>query len=62
MHLKYENPITWMYALFPIILLVLLITGIFIDNPLRINPKPDAAHASEVIEAHAEAHNEAGHH
>ena len=41
MHLKYENPITWMYALFPIFLLLLLIGGLFIDNPYRIYLKPD---------------------
>ena len=35
MHLKYENPITWLYAFFPIFLLFILIGGVFIDNPLR---------------------------
>lgn len=35
MHLKYENPLTWLYAFFPIFLLFLLIGGVFIDNPLR---------------------------
>lgn len=35
MHLKYENPLTWMYVLFPIFLLFILIGGVFIDNPLR---------------------------
>jgi len=38
MHLKYENPITWLYAIFPLILLVLLIGGVFIDGPLRMMP------------------------
>lgn len=35
MHLKYENPITWMYVLFPIFLLFMLLGGVFIDNPYR---------------------------
>lgn len=35
MHLKYENPITKVYAFFPIFLLALLICGVFIDNPFR---------------------------
>lgn len=35
MHLKYENPITWLYAIFPLILLAALIGALFIDNPLR---------------------------
>lgn len=35
MHLKYENPITWLYAFFPVFLLALLIGGVFIDAPLR---------------------------
>jgi cytochrome c oxidase subunit 4 len=38
MHLKYEKPLTWMFALFPIILLALLIGGVFLDNPLRSDP------------------------
>jgi len=38
MHLKYENPVTWLYALFPILLLALLIGGVFLDNPLRYVP------------------------
>ena len=35
MHLKYENPLTWLYAFFPIFLLFLLIGGLFLDNPFR---------------------------
>jgi cytochrome c oxidase subunit 4 len=35
MHLKYENPLTWTYALFPLILLVFLMGGVFMDNPTR---------------------------
>ena len=38
MHLKYENPVTWMYVLFPIFLLFIMMAGIFIDNPLRELP------------------------
>jgi cytochrome c oxidase subunit 4 len=39
MHLKYEHPLTWLYAAFPIILLAIMIGGIFIDNPLRRDGK-----------------------
>lgn len=38
MHLKYENPITWMYVFFPIFLLFIMMAGIFIDNPMRTLP------------------------
>lgn len=40
MHLKYENPITWLYAMFPIVLLATLIGGVFMDNPFRSRPQP----------------------
>ena len=36
MHLKYENKFVKIYAVFPFILLALLMGGIFIDNPFRI--------------------------
>jgi cytochrome c oxidase subunit 4 len=39
MHLKYEKPTTWLYAVFPLILLALLLGGVFIDNPFRSDPK-----------------------
>lgn len=38
MHLKYEKPVTWLFAAFPIILLGLLLAGVFIDNPFRDDP------------------------
>ena len=37
MHLKYEHPLTWLYAIFPMVLLFFLIGGLFIDNPFRID-------------------------
>lgn len=36
MHLKYEDPLTWLYVFFPLFLLALMIGLIFIDNPFRI--------------------------
>ena len=36
MHLKYEDPVTWLYVFFPLFLLALMIGLIFIDNPFRI--------------------------
>ncbi len=35
MHLKYEDPLTWVYVLFPLFLLALLIGGVFLDAPFR---------------------------
>ncbi|MBX7137989.1 MAG: cytochrome C oxidase subunit IV family protein [Oligoflexia bacterium] len=45
MHLKYENPLTWVYAFFPILLLATLLGGVFIDNPMRHAPAPLSAPA-----------------
>lgn len=45
MHLKYENPLIWIYVAFPIILLAIMIGGIFLDNPTRIDPKIYHEHA-----------------
>ena len=39
MHLKYENPATWLYAFFPILLIGFFLGGIFIDNPFRIDAR-----------------------
>ena len=40
MHLKFENPLTWVYAAVPLALLVLMMAGIFIDNPMRMKVEP----------------------
>jgi cytochrome c oxidase subunit IV len=40
MHLKYENPLTWLYAIFPMVLLALLIGGVYLDAPTRYVPEP----------------------
>ena len=39
MHLKFESPFTWLYAGLPLFFLLILIGGIFIDNPYRDSPK-----------------------
>lgn len=39
MHLKYENPVIWIYVAFPIVLLGIMIGGIFLDNPHRNDHK-----------------------
>jgi cytochrome c oxidase subunit 4 len=39
MHLKYEHPVTWLYAFFPILLLGFFLTGVFLDNPFRQDGK-----------------------
>lgn len=43
MHLKYENPLIYMYITIPLLLLALLLGGVFIDQPLRIPAKAVAA-------------------
>jgi len=39
MHLKYENPITWLYVAFPILLIFIMLGGVFLDNPNRGDTK-----------------------
>jgi len=39
MHLKHENPLTWLYAMFPIVLLFLLIGLLFLDESYRTTPE-----------------------
>ncbi len=61
MHLKYENPLTWLYAIFPIVLLFFLIGGVFLDNPFRIDGR--GAVAKPVVGAAVEPTNhEKAHH
>lgn len=38
MHLRYENPLTWAYVAFPLILLAILLGSIFTDTPYRFEP------------------------
>jgi cytochrome c oxidase subunit IV len=40
MHLKYEHKIVWLYALIPVVLLVIMLIGVFIDAPLRTETFP----------------------
>lgn len=40
MHLKYENKVTWLYVIFPIMLLFIMIGGVFSDNPFRVHSPP----------------------
>jgi len=44
MHLKFEDAITWIYAIFPVGLLIILMAGIFVDNPLRGDTKAAEVH------------------
>jgi len=53
MHLKFEKPTTWLYALFPMVLLVIMIGGVFIDNPLRTHVEPIKVKSEKVTEAPA---------
>jgi cytochrome c oxidase subunit 4 len=47
MHLKYENPLVWLYVVFPIVLLGTMLFGVFIDQPLRI-PANEGAQVESV--------------
>ncbi len=38
MHLSHEDKVTWLYAIFPLILMGVLIGLVFLDNPYRVNP------------------------
>ena len=38
MHLRYENPLVWMYVIIPFVLLFIMIGGLFLDNPTRTVP------------------------
>jgi len=44
MHLKFEDVITWIYAIFPVGLLIIMMAGIFVDNPLRDKIQPAEVH------------------
>lgn len=59
MHLKYENPITWLYCGFPIFLLALMIGLIFLDNPFRELPEHGTFIEKRLIAAEAAQKKEA---
>jgi len=61
MHLKFENPLTWGYAFFPIFLLLLLLAGVFIDNPFRSYPQI-MEKSSQIHAPVTSTHPVAGHH
>jgi cytochrome c oxidase subunit 4 len=69
MHLKFEDTITRFFAIVPIILLAIMIAGVFIDNPLRVDPRAPELIAQEKIKKHKELeelkameHGDGGHH
>jgi len=60
MHLRYENPLIWMFVIIPFVLLFVMIGGLFLDNPTRTVPGKDSylvsadkAPADKKEEAHA---------
>ena len=57
MHLKYENPLTWLYAMFPIGLLSLLIGLVFLDNPFRNHPQPVVPPAAPIVHSAPAVHH-----
>ena len=58
MHLKYENPVLWVYVAFPLVLLVIMIAGIFIDNPYRNDPH--IYHEAPAKVQNEKVHNDSG--
>lgn len=40
MHLKYENPLIWLFVIMPLILLGILLAGVFADSPTRAVVEP----------------------
>ncbi len=56
MHLKYENPVIWLYVIFPIVLLGIMIGGIFLDNPNRDDPKIYSSVTHSAAESPAKTH------
>ncbi|MCB0332454.1 MAG: cytochrome C oxidase subunit IV family protein [Bdellovibrionales bacterium] len=54
MHLKTERVDTWIYVIFPLILLVLMMGGVFIDNPFRTGTgQPDPNAQAVAVETHS---------
>jgi cytochrome c oxidase subunit 4 len=49
MHLKYEHPLTWLYAAFPMLLLAILVGSLFIDNPYRVSQVGEHSPADQVV-------------
>ena len=65
MHLKYENPVTWLYVFFPLFLLALMIGLIFLDNPLRDEPQMGTFIEKQIGATEMKAvdsHDDGGHH
>lgn len=44
MHLKYEDKTTWIFVIFPIVLVFIMIAGVYSDNPLRVHTEPIQIH------------------
>ena len=40
MHMKYESKTTWIFVAFPIALVIIMIAGVYSDNPLRVHTEP----------------------
>lgn len=59
MHGKYENKIILTYMIIPFVLLIVMILGIFTDDPFRSHPLPFGAEANQ---AAAPAAPKAAHH
>jgi cytochrome c oxidase subunit 4 len=54
MHLKFEDTMTRFYAVVPILLLAIMIGGVFIDNPFRVDPRAPEVITQEKAKQHKE--------
>jgi cytochrome c oxidase subunit 4 len=61
MHGAYENKIIWTYVIIPFILLAIMISGVFTDDPFRAKPQPLKS-GGETTEAPAPAASHHGSH
>ena len=54
MHLKFEDPIVWLYAAIPVVLIAIMVGGVYLDTPFReenLHPKVQVEEAAGHSEA-----------
>lgn len=57
MHLKFEDPIVWLYAAIPVVLIAIMVGGVYLDTPFR----EENLHLKAQVEG-AAGHSEASGH
>ena len=51
MHLKFESPVVWLYAVIPVLLIFIMLGGVFVDNPFREEYPPFGGESKKVMES-----------